>query len=193
MTTDKQGASLRQFIEAHLKDRVSILRQRPGSSIIGIVPAEAEKLDIGKNVFQAPEHSSSTPQYLGFKTNVWHAFESQIPEGQKRWLILGDKAEIVDQAEPPSSDKTAYEIDNSEFDIRNKSGKELALAIKEWAEDKDVPLNQITRNRSLKKNIYFDQNSNLLDELFRRLDATDLSRISMPLDIVEKLRGTKRS
>lgn len=185
------GLNLHQFIANNLSSKVTIQRQRAGSPKIGIMPIDVKPPDDIDEIFQPSKPSISSRPFLSFQSDIWHAFISSIPEGQKRWLILDDPIKFIDQLEPPSSEHAVHEIDKTDLNQTEPPGKEFALSIKKWAEDKNIPLDRMTRERYLAKSNYSIHGLNLLDELFKKLNSNELSRISMPLDIVEKLYGIK--
>lgn len=184
------GIGLRTYIDTFLKDRLRIERRPGRETIIGLFPPDA-KLTEDLEVYFSPVKRAGPP---AFKQGVWLAFRTEIP---------ADHVRIVDVERGLAQDRLApvTQLGSNEFLVTRSDqplpqylgdGKATRLAIERWAASNQVAMSDllvqpVTSGVPI-ETAPVPARRNLLELLLGALDHKDQQRITMPLDIVDRLR-----
>lgn len=194
---------LAEYIRSDLSDRVVLVSIPGKEKAIGIHPIG---VDVGTAApATAPNASSTADQTTSsvpapatlqqrpplIHSQVWFAFSHFLAENERRILRL--RPEPVYQDVPASTveNGSGFPIDRELIVPVGSLAKHERDAliyenIVKWASGIPVPLDELVV-RKAERSERADRR-NLLDELLRALGHAELSRVSMPLDVIKTLR-----
>lgn len=189
---------LAEFIGSDLLDRVTLVPVPGKDKVVSIYPAgidlAAEDDPFGINLIRREliaENENNHEKRPLLHSQVWFAFSHFLAEGQIRVLEL--------QPEPIYRD-----IPETQGDLGagHQVGRELIVPvgslakpdrdarifenIAKWAEGARIPLDGLLAKKAERA-----ERRNLLDELLRSLTHAELTRITMPLDIIKALKDRR--
>ena len=182
-----QGGGLGNYVRHRLAERVRVIRHSVNSTITGVVPASMapETVEEINALLEKTRRGSSATKHR-FHPAFWAAFRKPLNESNRRYISI---------EEPIRFQEFSEESHPSGFVEVSKN------YISDLAMDDDQTLqnveNWLTKN-NLQKDIYLidskskpdpDHPRNFLDRLLFSLEPEELSRISIPLDIILKLRN----
>lgn len=182
----QQSGGLADYLRTKLSDRIRVIQHSTKSMVIGAIPSHVST-DIGDDFDAVLErtYSSAESSFLRFRPAFWTAFRKPLSGENRRYISLKEPIHFLDtpsmeQLEDYAEIQQHYIVD---FDA---DAPEVLRSLKKWLEDTDldVALFALTRKAEGSRHPYND----LLDRLLCALDPHDLKRISMPLDVIEKLR-----
>lgn len=197
----RQGINLRDALgnrklAAYLADELEgVLRVVPSPTdplVQAVVPAVVEQENITADHFKrAGRRATDVSHGKRFDRSLWLAFSRLIAPGQKRIVTLGDKVVFVDL---PESAEVATGVPVGADDIvpvidgQTKHDRDLQIAqkITQWIERNGVQ-SEAVLERQQQPRVQTQRSESALGLLLATLDADEMRRISMPLDIVNKL------
>ncbi len=181
----QQAGGLAAYIRSRLADQIRVIQHDAMPELVGAIPAETEiKEHGGPNALL--ERTRSEPGGTArFHRALWAAFRRPLDKSKRRYMSHREPIhfEDVPLGEQRVGDFT--EVDSS-YIVETGDAAQVQEKIEDWlaANSLDLTTFQVAKRRessSLPAN-------DLLGRLLVALDRDQLSRISMPLDVVDKLR-----
>ena len=197
-----QGRKLRPFLENETEGRFRVLRSDDQKIVWGLLPATAQISEPYTRYF--PKSSSDRP--IRFAPSAWKAFTLAIPEGQRRWLFDQPSIRFEDFA----SDEAAvdgHEVERRFVTVSERSEDDevhratVLSSIAAWAAEKSIDPSRFALGRKRAPVSKAAQPSpapgstgaTALDQLLSLLQPGELTRISLPLDVVARLRSATQA
>ncbi len=189
---------LADFIRTELVDRVTLVPFPNKEKVVGIHPAHVDLAE-WENPFGPPpaakppvaKAEDDGDKRAVLHRQVWFAFSHFLADGQMRILELQPEPVYRDVPEDAKPAEEAYRISRDlivPVGSMAKSDRDARIYenITAWARDARIPLAGLLAQREER-----GERRNLLDEMLRTLGPSELSRMSLPLDIVKTLRDRR--
>jgi len=179
------AGGLSRFIETRLRDRVRLIQHEDVRQLIGATPwavaagggDHSALLDRTRNASGAPEQR--------FAPAFWAAFRKPLVSGYSRWVRSEKPVRFEDVREGFKAPQGFVEIGRT-YIVDPGGETETVLAnIEAWREEKGVELDAYLMTREREPGSASDD---LLGQLLGRLDRDEMRRVTMPLDVIDKLR-----
>jgi hypothetical protein len=191
-----QGRKLRPFLEAETAGRFRVIRSDPNSIIWGLVPATAEVSEPFARYFRR----SSGPKPPRFAPSAWKAFTLPIPEGKRRWIFDEPSIHFRDE-DSDVHPEGGHEIERRFIVSAGEEPEEgdvyraaVVASIGSWGSETGVDPTRFALGRKKKPLAKPEQvrrsEITAFDQLVALLQPGELSRISLPLDIVVRLKAS---
>lgn len=177
---------LRQLVEK--SPALRIVKHSAQDQKIGVIPADIALPENPDELFESVS-TSSFPRIL---PEFWRAFYS--PLAGRRFVVIGDdeKISVVDSISEPAA-ATFFEIRQEDLVAADTPQSERAqatvTAIKKWVANKNLKLNAFSfENRKPPESRRLTSEATVdLARAIEALSDSDLSKISVPLDVVKKM------
>ena len=182
----EKAQNLGSYLRNYLAEFVRVVGHPDKASVIGVVPAEAEDFSIDAfDRLATSAGSLSSPGTPRYHAAFWAAFRKPLDIPKRRYLSLEPPTHFRDMELEETPDGF-IEIEPRYIADADMETIEIVKHIEEWIE-----LNKLDESQFLwahkKKDSTLPPNS-LLDRFLFALDPEDLKRVSMPLDVIKKLR-----
>lgn len=186
---------LREFLRQHPVVQVV---QFPGvEQKIGAVPLSVSLPDDIKELFSSQKQASFPQSRNVYVQHFWDAFIRPI-EGIPRYVVIDESEGVmICEASEASESDEAYEITPKDLTTRLPVGSiadkvnATHAAISNWLEKHSLEPGPFLRPRRQKQDVLDDGRLVRFISAFDELSHEDLSRISIPLDILVKLNSKK--
>ena len=178
---------LRAYLRHRLEDRVQVIQHSTNPTITGVVPASAtlgtdEEINAS---LEKTQHGSSEP-VLRFHPAFWAAFRKPLGESNRRYMSVATPIRFQDSSGENQSNGFV-EVPRTYISDSAMDDDQTLQNAERWLADNELQKNIYLTNA--KPDPDFDHPRNLLDRLLLSLEPKELNRISMPLDIILKLRN----
>lgn len=190
--------SLKAYILQNLSDDVRLVSHSNIEGTVSAVPINDDTASIQS--FDAYIEKSLPSEATGrprrFKASVWAAFRKSLPDGLNRFIRFEPYISFRDTGDDnPESDELPIDRPYVAADDHT-TDHEVYENVLKWAGDNNVDPGQLVRSPPLRDSgregdLARADARSVLDAVLVALDDDDLARLSVPLDIVKKLR-TKR-
>ena len=185
---------LADFIRSELADKVRVVATPAGPLIFAAYPAEVtleSEIDpfgtSGSVSAKEPQESSDREKRELVARGVWFAFSHALEPGKARVLRLEPDVEYEDydeSGEKPDGYEIARDVIVPVGSVPRHQRNEIIYDnIRAWAAQNGVPFKLLLEAQTEKS---FRRSA--LDVILGSLSESDLARITMPLDVVAKLR-----
>ena len=186
---DRSG-SLKAYVRDALSDRVKIIQHSSRFAVIGALPAGAE-LDDNVNVDDlfpvADAQDLHSP--ARYHRALWAAFRLPLSNDKGRYVSADGPVRFVDVA-AGSAPEGFVQVDGELVDPADGDPRSIEGRILKWVADNDLDVSRFqARTQGPDPGSPSDD---LLGQVLDALGPEELRRLSMPLDIVQKLRGRRR-
>lgn len=189
-----QGRKLRPFLEAEGAGHFNLIQSERNHIVWGILPSAVAASRPYDQYLLRPEAERA----LRFAHAAWVAFTTPIEPGRRRWITDEPSVHFQDLAED-AEPGAGYHIDRryiAEGDARGEVGGAVVVArIGEWAAEQKVDPSRFALGRRKSPVPRGDRaqpvGESALDQLLGILLPSELTRMSIPLDVVARLRSTK--
>lgn len=185
--------SMREYITEFLADQLTLVSHSSNRVIIGAVPKNDETKSISDFDPYFKLGQSSKSSNLRIFPIFWKAFRKPPEKDKERVISFAPKASFFDLDKPVELKDEQFIIAPKFISYKDEADDEVYADILKWCEEKSIP-----PERLLAQNIKFrrkdhseGQPNNILDLLFSILDERELKRVSIPLDIANKLGNAK--
>ena len=185
-STKQESGGLKAYLQDHLADRVRVIQHSSNFTVIGAIPAQAtldDNISIDELFFRLSHQPAK--QVARYHPAVWAAFRRLLEESKLRYLKITTPVHFVDIAEDEKPEGFV-EVDRKFIADSNADPSEIEENIISWVQNNKLEISIFQAKRRL-PGMHFPS-SDLLSKLLASLGEEDLRRISMPLDIVHKLR-----
>ena len=182
----EEAGSLGMYLRNRLSDRIRVLQHSTKPTIIGAIPANEDipGEDSDGLLNQTQTQSESVAQR--FRPAFWAAFRKPLDHSLRRYISIQPPIHFRDvNLEPQSSGFIEIEQD---FIVDTDADDTIVQQkINNWLADKKV--DAIVFASDTKRQTACLPADDLLGRLLLALEPEELKRMSIPLDIVKKLRG----
>ena len=181
----QQAGGLADYLRTRLSGRVRVIQHSTKSMVIGAIPSDiAADLDGDFDPLLEKTYSRSESSFLRFRPAFWTAFRKPLHEESRRYISLTEPVHFLDR--PSMEGLEGYaEIQRPYIVGFNADTAEVLRSLKKWLAENGLDIALFASRASDDGR---PPSADLLDRLLRALDPDDLKRISMPLDVVAKLR-----
>ena len=193
----ESSGGLSMYVAQNLADDFILIKHSKNTVVVGVVPrnAETEKItDFDPVLEQRFSHRGE--KNIQFRRSFWAAFRKNLEPEKRRYIEIegyNNFQNLPSEADPPEGmteiprEYIAAEDEVSDADIYRN--------IERWAQANQFSLETFSlRELMLERRVTFSQlpkGATTLDRLLGALDTSDLKRIEMPLDIIQKLSQSK--
>ena len=182
-----QGKGLKDYLRHRLADKVQVIEHTANPTITGVVPAGvASNADEGHDALLEKTRQSPSATAPRFHPAFWAAFRKPLEGSKRRYVSVGPPVRFQDSSEEDEPDGF-LEVPKAYIASPDMDDDRTSQNVEKWIADND--LQRDTYLASAKPKLDSGHPHNLLDRLLLSLDRDDLSRMSMPLDVVLKLRN----
>ena len=176
--------SLRVYLRTRLSSEVNILTHSTKPTVVGAVPANAGITDTDTD--HLLDRTLVDPGTTGRRYNAafWAAFRKPLDPALQRYLHVDQPHHFKDTDDEGRVGPGYAEIERSFIARTGADDATVEESVRGWLESKGMEAEafyQVGRETTLPQD-------DLLGRLLTVLDAEDLSRMTIPLDIVQKLR-----
>ncbi len=182
----EKADGLAAYLRQELADHIDVVRHSINHPLIGAIPADANIPDCNVDVLFNKIGDRSKESPTRFHSAVWTAFRKPLRDDMKRRYISVQtpfRFQDIESEAPPDG---SVEIDRNSILGFDAEAVEVQESIQKWLAAK-----KIDQSRFLATPSKIDKtqlSDNLLARLLEALGPEELRRISMPLDVVDKLR-----
>ncbi len=181
----QRAGSLGAYLRRNLDDRIRVLQHSVRPPVIGAIPMDAEVGNDGIDALLDRTREQSTETTLRFHPAFWAAFRKPLDKSVRRYMSAQAPLHFRDTS-PEERPDGFIEIECNYISGPDAKSEEVQQQVQQW-----LVANKIEVTPFLWKGqagVRHLPSGNLLDRLILALEPDDLRRISMPLDIVGKLR-----
>jgi len=171
------GRKLAEYVQAELVDAVSIMEHSSNNLIKIVVPRKKGNDAAGS--FSEPEISASTDVGPRYKRGVWLAFTKPLNDGMKRIIKTTGNPFFKDI--PSSNEAPDGFIEIPRVEIASGEASIVHRNIQGWIASNDIDAAMVEVGDSKYAG------DSVLDRIISALSESDLKRIQLPLDIIQKL------
>jgi hypothetical protein len=199
------GKRLRDFIETDLSDALRLERWSRYKNISGMFPKDAVLTDEIDSYFEfltpEPREGQPVPRY---NPSFWAAFVKPLQPGQRRFISIAFPIKFEDLSED-TEDAERLEIDRALIVSPTESDRDRIVLenIQTWLKRHKLDGSSfLMRSRPEFAHLSWDRTRmgaespyghSELEYLIEAVGNRDLARIHLPLDIVARLLGKRRS
>lgn len=174
------ASGLEAYLRHRLADRVTVIRHSANPTVVAAVPAGAAGEHDFDSLLEKPVSSSPDTSQPRFVPALWAAFRRPLDEGKERYVSVKRPIRFVDVA-PGEHPENRVVIPRE--CISDAPG--VVERITQWLE-----VNELDSRPFLFEELAGERlpSNDVLGRFLLALDPGDMTRISIPLDIVNKLR-----
>ena len=181
--TKEHGVTVRQYLTDRLSDQVAVVQHQTKKELIGVVPigidvaAEGGEDDLLERVQR--QETSTIPR---FHPAFWAAFRKPIENSKRRFVTDVEPIRFKDVSS--HDEELGIEIGREYITGSDSDPSEIQRKIEDWLEDHDVDSEIYLSARQERP----AEPRDLLDLVLDSLEPSELKRVTMPLDVILKLR-----
>ena len=178
------AVNLADFVRGHLPDRVRVVSGSAYPLVMVAVPHDvAEGIDVDRLIGE--RHSASKGHVPRYSASFWAAFRVPLEEGNRRFLST--RAPFRFEDVPAAEDGRAgyVEVDRQFIAPAESEDGDVHRGIEEWLQSHGLSAETFLATNVPKSEM---PANDLLGRLVSVLEPDDLKRMSIPLDVVSKLR-----
>jgi hypothetical protein len=188
------GRKLKEIIEQDFKGTFRL--EFDPTKLWYVVPVDAPPTD------KLAMLTGTRPDVPKFQLPIWAAFRKSLSGGTRRFVARDDKGfHFMDIREGSPLPEAVFEVPEHAVCPPEMSSAEVAKRIRAFIVSSDLPLTDfLAKQTGVGESGQIvplpgaeRSQGSLLDALFAALAPADLRRISLPLDLVAKLRNRRRS
>ena len=193
----KISGGLSMYLAQNLTDDFNVIKHSKNPVVIGVVPrnAETEKITDFDPVLEQ-RLSQPGDKNIQFGKSFWAAFRKKLEPEKRRYMEIEGYnrfKNLPSEADPPEG---MIEIPREYIAAEDEvSDTDIYQNIEKWAQANKFSLEIFsTRELMSLRRVKYSQlpeGATTLDRLLGALDTSDLKRIEMPLDIIQKLSRSK--
>ena len=181
------GHGLRQFLEALVGDRVMVVVHSMKPTVVGVVPRNEETGGIQDwNLLLDSTGTKSSQRRL--HPALWAAFRKPLGDAMERYVQADESVRFTDVAQGQEI-QGGIQVDRQfivGFDVSPEMVYENAVT---WLDNNQLDISKFEFDPEPRSKTNFILPSNdLLGSLILALDPQDLQKISIPMEVVAKLR-----
>ena len=175
--------SLGVYLRVRLAGKVRVLQHSTKPVVVGAIPSDVDvpASDVDRLLGQGSEGGKGVGRY---KAAFWAAFRKPLDPSERRYLHVDQPCHFRDSGDEAVAGHGYTEIERSFIADQGADDTKTEESIRAWLESKGMEAQEFYQSRDGTSLPHDD----LLGRLVSALDAEDLKRMTVPLDIVQKLR-----
>ena len=175
--------SLGVYLRVRLSASVRVLQHSTKPVVVGAIPSDVDvpASDVDRLLGQGSEPGKGVRRYYAA---FWAAFRKPLDPSERRYLHVDLPCHFRDSGDEAVAGPGYTEIERSFITDQGADDTKIEESIREWLESKGMEAQAFYQSRD---GTTLPQDD-LLGRLVTALDADDLKRMTVPLDIVQKLR-----
>lgn len=177
--------NLKAYLSSHLVNRVQVVRHSARQQLVGVLPVDVDvNSNGGADALLEKTQSTLKDNTRRYHPAFWAAFRKPLDDSKRRYVSVQEPIRFLDSsgADPPDDH---YEIAREYVAGPDVDPDQVQQKVQQWLADNGMrhlyPL-------LLRPRPEYMRSGNLLDRLLDSLEPEELKRISMPLDVIRKLR-----
>ena len=186
--TRQEAGGLAAYLRSKLADRVRVVQHSSNPVVVGAIPAGIDQDTITDfDALLSRTQSGSGKAVRRFRPAFWAAFRKPLEDTKRRYLSVRAPLRFVD-ATPDERPDDSIEVQR-EYIVRPEAetGDVLQQA-QAWLTSNENVMESVPYLTEERLRATPFPTDDLLGRLLLSLEPDDLKRVSMPLDIVSKLR-----
>ena len=184
------SGSLKAYLQDHLSDRVTVVQHSSKLAVIGALPAGAEiDEDLSIDDLFFVSQKQTVQSVARYHPAVWAAFRKPLANDKLRYVSRDGVLHFVDVT-TESAPEGFVKLDGELIDAGDGDPRLIESRILQWIDQNGLDVTRFLLKRTASGSKF--PSNDLLSEVLTSLEVEDLRRISMPLDIVQKLRSKQR-
>ncbi len=186
----KEAGSLIAFVQTRMAGKLHVIRHSAVAQVVGVLPAEVAIEPGSEDALLDRTRSNARPEEQRFHPAFWAAFLKPLDSSAKRFLWRDPTRfrDVVGEGAVPDRDQ-AIEI-HRKYIIEDAEPEAVRARIQQWQEANDTEVAPfLARPGKRDEGLPADD---ILGRMLEVLEVEDLRRLSMPMDIVNKLRRHRR-
>ena len=180
--TRQYSSSLREYLERHLSDQVRVVQHQSKSQLVGAIPMEVDLDEGGADTVLEKTQNKTANTVLRFHPAFWAAFRKPLDKSKSRFMSDHVPVRFMDSA----SLQTPHgfvEVEREYIVGPDADFFRVQQTAQDWLDHSGIePSIYLSSGKST------EQPRDLLDRLLDTLETSELERVTMPLDVVSKLR-----
>lgn len=182
----QESFSLAGYLRDRLADDVRVIQHSSKPVVVGAVPADVDGEPGDFDAWLERTHGQSVGMPPRFHPAFWAAFRVPLDENKRRYMSLVPPLRFVDAYPEDRPEGDNYAEIEWEYVDSDVEPSEVQQNVDDWLEANG--LDAIPFLASNKPSGARSSSDDLLGRLLAVLDPEDQKRVSLPLDIVAKLR-----
>ena len=182
----REYSSLRSFLEQALSERLRVVEHSLQATIVGVVPRN-EDTDKIEDWDRLLEGTRSGVVRHRLHPAFWAAFRKPLDEGKERYILFDDGNIGFDDLPLGASSAEGVLIPGERVVGPGATVEETYENAKAWAEENNLDIERFRHSVSVEDSGPLPAND-LLGKLIVALEVEDLRKISIPMEVVAKLR-----
>lgn len=178
------SGNLAAFIEGYAADRVQIVSGSAHPLVLAAMPANVEP-NVGVDDVLARARERVATRSPRFHPAFWAAFRVPLDEGNRRFVSIRLPIRFVDLPSTAENHPGHVEVERQYIADAEGDAGDVQRLISDW-----LSANELDSGRYLAANGVLSDlpNNDLLGRMLVALDDEDLKRMTIPLDVIGKLR-----
>ena len=174
------ASGLEAYLRHRLAERVTVIRHSADPTVVAVVPTEAAKGRDFDSLLEKPVGHPPDTRQPRFVPALWAAFRRPLDEGKERYVSVKRPIRFVDVA---AGEHPENRIAIPRECISDAPG--VIERINQWIEENELDRAPFLFEERAGERL---PSNDVLGRFLLALDPGDMERVSMPLDIVNKLR-----
>lgn len=181
----RHSEGLRAFLEVAVGDHVMVVEHSRNPTVVGVVPRNEEtgKIRDWDALLDRPA-PKTTPRRL--HPALWAAFRKPIADAMERYIQGGESVRFTDVARDDEV-RDGVRVDRRFIVGSDASDENVYGNAMTWLDENELDVSNFLHKPATSASAGLPPND-LLGKLVLALDARDLEKISIPMDVVAKLR-----
>lgn len=174
------ASGLEAYLRHRLAERVTVIRHSADPTVVAVVPTEAAKGRDSDSLLEKPVGHPPDTSKPRFVPALWAAFRRPLDEGKERYVSVKRPIRFVDVA---AGEHPENRIAIPRECISDAPG--VIERINQWIEENELDRAPFLFEERAGERL---PSNDVLGRFLLALDPGDMERVSIPLDIVNKLR-----
>ena len=178
----EEAGGLRTYLRQRLSDRVKVIQHSANPTIVGAIPADEHTPGSADDLLNETQSDRAT---LRFHPAFWAAFRKHLDHSMQRYLSIQPPIHFRDVVQKMQQLSGFLEIKRECIADPDDDMATVEQKINTWLAENHLDANIFGRDRMTDRLPADD----LLGRMLLALELDELKRMSIPLDIVRKLRS----
>ena len=181
--TRERGMTAKQYLIASLSDQVRVIQHQTKKELVGVLPIAVDvSSEGGADNLLERTRKSETATIPRFHPAFWAAFRKPLEESKRRYLTDTEPVRFRDVSF--DDERLGIEIGGEYIVGIDADPSQVQQKIQAWCENSEVD----AKIYLMTNQVGSEEPRDLLDRLLDSLESSELERVTMPLDVILKLR-----
>ena len=176
--------SLRGFLDHEVGEQILVIQHSKRAPVLGVVPRNEDTKRIQD--WDSLLETTSTNQPLRLHPALWAAFRKPVAGNMNRYILAGDSVRFVD-VELGEDVPDGVPVDRALVSDPDEPPKAVYEKATAWLRDNHLDVSDFRAQAGSSASAKLPSND-LLGRLILALNSSDLQKLSIPMEIVAKLR-----